>query len=234
MCLERRAAARYNAPFDVSVRVTSALAVAVSVSLVTSTIVGCATTRGPRHVREVRGNEPPEFNWSRVGELAPATEVLIAVRDSSPITRRIVLADRSSLTVLNLDVPSLPAAASRALLRLVSRRPDLVAGLQHGGMLQEDTVRLGRDGVFVADRRVAELAQVVEIIARDDVTEITGPVAARGSVVGTLIGGYLGFSVGAAAAVGGASAGVASSLLAGAIAVGGYLGFRWSSHETEE
>ena len=51
-------------------------------------------------------------------------------------------------------------------------------------------VRVGRDGVFVAGGKVADLGQVVQVIARDDVAEIRGPVVARGSVLGGVLGGW--------------------------------------------
>src|SRR4029453_6683930 len=91
----------------------------------------------------------------------------------------------------------------------------------------------GIDGLFVADRKVADLSQVVETITPNDVSEIWGPVVARGSVLGTILGGWLGFAVGVVPGLGGASDEVAWLVLIGSIAAGSYLGFRWSSHETD-
>jgi hypothetical protein len=58
-------------------------------------------------------------------------------------------------------------------------------------------------------------------------------VVARGSLLGTVLGGWLGFAVGVVPALGGASEAVASLLLAGSVAGGGFLGFHWSSHGTD-
>ena len=80
---------------------------------------------------------------------------------------------------------------------------------------------------------VADLGQIVETIARSDVTEIRGPVVARGSVLGAVLGGWLGFAVGVVPGLGGASTGAAWSLLIGSMTGGAFLGFHWSSRETE-
>jgi hypothetical protein len=157
----------------------------------------------------------------------------VTVKGSQPGSRYVVMADDSGLTVLNLTDPTLPAASTRVLRDLASHHPEYFAAMQKGGTFGEDSVRVGRDGVFVADRKVADLGQVVETIARNDVTEISGPVVARGSVLGAVLGGYLGFAVGAVPGLGGAPEILAWALLIGSVAVGGFLGFRWSSHETE-
>jgi hypothetical protein len=116
---------------------------------------------------------------------------------------------------------------------MATRHPEYFAAMQGASSFEQDRVRLGRDGLFVADRRVAAFAEVVETLPREAVREIRGPVVARGSVLGTIIGAWLGFSVGAVPALGGAEAGAARAFLAGSVTVGGWLGYRWSNH-TEE
>ena len=105
--------------------------------------------------------------------------------------------------------------------------------MQVGNSFEQDRVRLGRDGLPVGDRKIADYAQVVETIPPELVEEIRGPVVARGSVVGTIIGGWLGFCVGVVPGLGGVDAGLARASLAGAVTVGGWLGHRWSNHSVE-
>jgi hypothetical protein len=64
--------------------------------------------------------------------------------------------------------------------------PESFGALDRTGTLAQDNVRIGRDGLFVADRKVADLSQVVETITPNEVSEIWGPVVARGSVLGTI------------------------------------------------
>jgi len=105
--------------------------------------------------------------------------------------------------------------------------------MQAGGSFEQDHVRLGRDGLFVAGHAVATFAEVVQTFPRQAVREIRGPVVARGSVLGTIIGGWLGFSLGVVPGLGGAKVGWAWASLAGAVTVGGWLGNRWSSHTVD-
>lgn len=211
----------------------SALAIVLVTCLVTSSLAGCATTRGPRRIDEGHVGGPSPSDWSRVRELAPAAEVVVTAKGSQPGSRYFVLADESGLTVLNLSDPALPGASTRVLRDMASQHPEYFAAMQKSGAFGQGNVRAGRDGVFVAGRKVADLGQVVETLARDDVSEITGPVVARGSVPGTVLGGWLGFCVGVVPGLGGAPAVLTWTLLIGSVALGGYLGFHWSGHETE-
>lgn len=105
--------------------------------------------------------------------------------------------------------------------------------LRKTGTLTQENVRLGLDGLFIANRKIAAFDQVVETITRGETSEIRGPVVARGSVAGTVFGAWLGFCVGVLPALGGASEGVAGLALIGSTTLGGLLGFRGTSHETE-
>ena len=72
----------------------------------------------------------------------------------------------------------------------------------------EKNVRMGPDGVFVADRKVADLVQVVERYGRSDITEIrtaiveSNPVGCAfagfygGGIIGGLPGAVIGGAVG--------------------------------------
>ena len=134
-------------------------------------------------------------DWSRVRKLAPGTEVVVTVRGSKPGKRSLVLADESDLTVLNLTVPTLPRAATRLLQNIASSHdPDVFVGTATSGRFVDQDVRVAPDGVFVAGRKVADLGQVVEHIARIDVAEIRTPKSRR--FRHTLVGMSVGFLVG--------------------------------------
>ena len=216
------------------VAMKSTLSVVVIACLIASPLAACAARRGPRQIDSTFGSgTEPASNWSRVSQLAPAVEISLTVKGSPPGTRFFVMANESVLVALNLTFPTLPATSVRVLREMAATRPDYLVAAQRAGAFRQENVLVGRDGVFVADRKVADLNQVVETVARNDVSEIWGPVVARGSVAGTVLGGWLGFAIGAVPALGGAPEGVAWLLLMSSTAFGGYFGFRWSSHETE-
>jgi hypothetical protein len=192
-------------------------------------LTGCATAHGPRRLDDHVTPAP----WSRVAQLSPGARIAVATTNASLRDRIFVSADASQVTVLSLDVPSLPASAMHELRDMAARHPNYFAALLTSGALQQGRVRLGRDGLFVSDRRIAALAEVVETLPREAVREIRGPVVARGSLAGAIVGVWLGFSAGVVPGLGGADEGVAYAALLGATTFGGWLGYHWSNHAEE-
>jgi len=209
----------------------SVISLVVAACLMASPLAGCATARGPRRIDVDVPGAPA--GWSRVREVTRAAQIEVTIRGSQPEARYFVMADDSRLVVLNLSNLQIPAASIRALRTIAAQRPEHFAALQPAETIARENVRIGREGLFVADRKIADRDQVVQAISRDVVTEIRGPVVARGSVFGTVIGGFLGFAVGAVPALGGASESAAGLALVGSVLVGSTLGFRSSSHETD-
>ena len=103
--------------------------------------------------------------------------------------RYVVLATEDDLTVLNLTDAAVPHAAKSVLLDVASDQPQFFEAARAGDrFVLHGNVRLGPDGLFVADRKVADRAQVVERIMRREVCEIRGSERRRGSVVGAIAG----------------------------------------------
>lgn len=209
--------------------VNKAIATCVIVALAS----GCATVRGPIQLGSSLDGPSSETEWSRVRQLAPAAEVVITLKGSQARSRLFLAADESSVSVLHLGLAALSSEAARSLRDIAVHDPERLVTLQKGGAFERGRVRIGRDGVFVDQRRIAAFDEVMETIARDTVTQIDGPVVERGSAAGIILGAWLGFAVGVVPALGGASEGVAWLLLAGSVAAGGYLGHRWSRHMTD-
>lgn len=143
-----------------------------------------------------KSGEQASPGWSKVHRLKPGTEIIVTVA-TGPRTRHVVLSDGSGLTVLNLEDPGLTQDARRELLAVASDHPER---LSHDRTNFVGThLRIGPDGVFVADQRVADPGQIVERIARDDVRSIVRPVRRRGSkwgaVGGVVVGAWLGFGI---------------------------------------
>jgi len=148
-----------------------------------------------------------DAGWTGVRKLAPGKAVILTIKDAPAITRQLVAADDSTLTVLNADTPALTADAANVLRRAASIHPNYLDGARNGGrFVLEKDVRVEPDGVFVADRKLADLAQVVERYERSDVREIATPMtesnpvacAVAGYFGGGIIGGFPGIYIGAA------------------------------------
>ena len=173
--------------------------------------IGSAVPVAARHspFATVQQDEPVDSEWSRVRKLAPGTELIVIVKGAQRPNRYFVAGDESDLTLLNVDDPALPDVARDVLRDLASAHPEYFLAAQKGGrFVLEKNVRMGPDGVFVADRKVADLVQVVERYGRSDITEIrtatveSNPVGCAfagfygGGIVGGLPGAVIGGAVG--------------------------------------
>lgn len=207
---------------------------AIVACLIALSVAACATGRGPRYIdTATRAGALAQSNWSRVAQLAPAAELVVTTRGSQPRNRHFVAADEVALIVLDLAHPALSPESRNVLRDMASRNPEHLVAVQKSGAFAQDDVRIGRDGLFVANRRIANLEDVVESMTRNEVSEIRGPVIARGSILGSVLGGWLGFAVGAVPALGGSGEGIAWLALTSSVSIGAFLGHHWSSHETE-
>ena len=134
--------------------------------------------------------------------------------------------------MLNLTDPTLPGAAKDVLRTMAMYHTTYFgAGPSQGPELfEEQDVRVGRNGVFVAGRKVAEFGQVVEHIARTDVFEILKrrPGALSKTRKGAFIGAAAGLLLGAVAAngiCGGESGGICAwAFVAGYAGAGAGIG----------
>lgn len=165
-------------------------------------------TREAARVATVQQSKPVDSEWLRVRKLAPGMEIIVTVKGSPPAQRYFVAGNESELTVLTLTDPGLPPAVRDVLREMASNHPGYFPAAQKGGtFLLEKNLRVAPDGVFVADRKVADLRQVVEQIDRHDVAEIRranvgsnalGCVLTGyflGSFAGGFAGGYIGAGV---------------------------------------
>ena len=205
----------------------------LSMLLVVCLTTGCATVNGPRDIADAPPGGPTLYDWVRVRQLPAPAEITVSTGLFRAAPRLFVMADDSRVVALNLTNPSLTPDAVRVLRAMAAQQPEVFSTLAAAGALEQDGVRVGREGVFVANRKIAAFDEIVETIARDDVIEIDGPVVARGSVAGSVIGGWLGFGIGVVPGLGGVEVAAAWPIVIGSVVLGAYLGHRWSSHTTD-
>jgi len=180
-----------------------------------------------------QSRRPVESNWSRVRRLASGRAIVVTVNGSPPGQRLVVAVGEAGLTLLNLTDPALPAAARDVLRDMAANHPGFFPVADKQSFVN-GTVRVAPDGVFVTDRKVADLGQIVEHIPRTDVAEIKAlsksPQHWRrwlGGIVGWEAGGLVGAGVAKAAGCEdtGCSGGVVYGGLGGAV-LGAVLGRR--------
>ena len=136
--------------------------------------------------------------WLRVEALQPGTEVTLTVTGTPAVKAQLLVASHSAVFVLRPGGPKLSGRVSRALLGVGSQWPAVFSG--GAAYSLADGVRVADGGIFDGTRRVADLAQVVQRTAREDVSEIrvagqrkgNKRLAAVGAVGGFLLGAYIG------------------------------------------
>jgi hypothetical protein len=100
--------------------------------------------------------------------IEPASKVLITIEGADAVERYFVHLDDDALTVLNLNSPGLPR---RQLLRMAAERPEWMAATWKT-IYKDGSLRVGPGGVFVRDRKLASLAEVIERIPRARVVSL--------------------------------------------------------------
>ena len=109
-----------------------------------------------------------EAMWKRVQRLSPGVRLKVTVAGGEAVERYFVQLTDTELIVLNLSAANLP---KRQLLNMATDNPSWVADTSRM-TYRDNSLRVGPDGVFVKDRKIAELSEVVERIPRDRVTVV--------------------------------------------------------------
>ena len=182
-----------------------------------------AITREAAQFAANPGSETPDPDWLRVQKVEAGKEIIVTLRRSNPVKRYFLSANESSLTVLNLTDPTLSQAVTNVLREVALHRPQSILAVRTGGTLVlEKNLRLGPDGLFVANRKIADLQHIVETNPRIDVAEV----GTRRNVRGLWghLGGVGGYFVGSMAGGYGAGLACQAALGRGRCDTGAFLG----------
>ena len=112
--------------------------------------------------------DDPTLVSKRAKKLDPGTRITVTVGGAPPAERYFVLIDSVELVVLKLDAPGLP---KRRLLNMAIDNAAWMAAT-YRVIYKDNDVRVGPDGVFVKDRKVCDLKDVVERIPREKLVSI--------------------------------------------------------------
>ena len=134
-------------------------------------------------------------DWSRVLTLKRGTEIILTTARSPLRKHRLLKADEAGLTILNVADPTIPSTVSGVLVSTARNHPEYFDDMRSGRQFELGKgVRLGPDGVFQDDRKLFDIAHVIESVPRDDVVEVSvlakhiGGHAKRGALIGAAIG----------------------------------------------
>lgn len=109
-----------------------------------------------------------EALWKRVQRLGPGSKVKVTVEGAQPAERYFVQVNDTDLVVLNLTAPDVPKTR---LLEMTRDNPDWMANAGKA-IYRDNSIRIGPDGVFNKDRKVCDLAAVLERIPRAKVSAV--------------------------------------------------------------
>jgi len=165
--------------------VKSTLSLALAAALATSPVPGSAEALHPvpnplagvaaralaqRPVQR-RSQSPADGAWSRLRHLKPGTDIVVTTRTAPAATRLFVAATDDALAVVDARNPALPPEARRFLLHVVADYPAYFASSQPG-TLTRDGARIGPDGLFLGNRRLAGREEIVQHLERADVVDV--------------------------------------------------------------
>jgi hypothetical protein len=136
----------------------------------------------------------PSGDWSRVRTLPPASELTVSLKNASGLKGRFVVADPSNVVILDVDHPALPERGKSLLVQFASMYP-LYFGPGRRAFVYKE-LRVGADGVFVADQRVADRDAIVRVIPRSEIAQVAVPMKMRGSTLGAVGGAAAGLGLG--------------------------------------
>jgi hypothetical protein len=143
-------------------------------------------------------------DWSRVTRLRPGGEIMLTSAGVQRAKRYFLRADESGLTVLNVNGLELPDDVRETLISTADKHPDYFFEVHDGATFQLKRpvglrrlgvlIQLSQAGVVVGGRSVADLEQVVEHVAKEDLIELfvnkkhLGDHMRRGLVIGAIAG----------------------------------------------
>ena len=168
---------------------------------VTGTALGSTTGISSMAPHLVARQEPNRVSdWSRVRELQRGTEITLTVTGSPTATVVLLVANDLAVFVLKPTGPELPGHVNVALIGIGDQWPSIF----NGGANYSETngVRAAQDGIFDGNRKVADLAQVVQRVPREHVSELRAPGKRKGNKLLAGIGAGGGFLLGSFIGIG--------------------------------
>ena len=157
---------------------TAALSVAMCVAIpTTASPLRESALREATRLAESSQRPSADADWSRVRRIKPGTIVRIetsaSARRDVQDRRYVIQTDESSITVLDLTRLVSPPEVRGALRDVAEIRPEWFLAAQRGRAFSLPYgVWIGPAGIFFSGRKIADLGQVLDRVAREDVLSL--------------------------------------------------------------
>lgn len=133
------------------------------------------------------GGKPSD--WQHAQTLTAGTEIVITAIGGGATKVRLLFADETHIVTLRPAAPKLPAGAQKFLLEVGPKWSSII---NDGGTYTFEPLRVSQNGIFDGDKKLADLADVIQQTPRADVREILKPSARKRHV-------WTGLAIGAGA-----------------------------------
>lgn len=110
------------------------------------------------------------IDWQEAQKLQPGTEIALTVTGNQPTKGRLLFADETRIITLKSTAPKLPGGVEKLLFSIGPAWPGI---FDANATYASARLRVSQDGIVDGDRKLAELADVVQLTPRRNVEELS-------------------------------------------------------------
>lgn len=129
-------------------------------------ILSCLLIAPPASAGQKRGTP---IDWQHARKLKAGTDIVLTVTGGESTTVRLLFADDTMIVTLKPTAPKLPGGVERLLFEVGARWPGIVNA---GATYNDGRLRLSEGALFDRDKKLADLADVVQQTPRGGVQEL--------------------------------------------------------------
>ena len=131
-----------------------------------ATILICLLVAPPASAGDKPGKP---IDWQKAQKLKGGTEIVLTITGGQPAKVRLLFADEATLVTLKLTAPKLPGGVERRLFEVGAQWPGI---FNAGATYNDERLRVSQGGIFDRDKKLADLADVVQQTPRGSVEQL--------------------------------------------------------------
>jgi hypothetical protein len=109
------------------------------------------------------------IEWQKAQKLKPGTEIVLTFTGGQPTKVRLLFADETTIVTIKPTAPKLPGGAEKVLLSVGPQWPSI---FNTGVTYSDERLRVSQSGIFDRDKKLADLADVVQQTPRGGIQQI--------------------------------------------------------------